>query len=164
MKTLKSFVLLALVLSGLTGPLTAQIQFHTPCNTPVDQDNFSNSAPWITEDLICGNGSIVVINNALDFSNVERIPPCPNWNANYICAVNTMIGACNGREMRLHRPIANNLTLSNVSWRAECKFRINNGNGPAHTLLGLTAGNGEPQGNRTNCPAWACNGNQNSCP
>src|SRR5205823_636262 len=65
-------------------------------------------------------------------------------------------GACNGREMRLSRPLSG--TLSNTSWRAECKFRITDGNGVAHGLMGYTAGTQDPEGLLTGCPSWTCGG------
>lgn len=104
---------------------------------PIDQDNFTNPALWNSVDPVSGNGSIQVTTGALTFSNTEL-------SVGNTCSTNH--GACNGREIRLWKALPSSQALSNTAWRAEFKFRILDGNGPGHTLLGFTAGNNEPQG------------------
>jgi hypothetical protein len=128
--------------------VTVSAQTTSPTCTPFYTDNFSNANGWTTVDPQDGNGSIKITGGAITFSNADTTP------------CNTNHGACNGREIRLYRPL--NPALSNTSWRAECKFNITDGNGPGHTLMGFTAGNNEPQGTYTGCSPWVCGGG-NSC-
>lgn len=117
------------------------------CTTPIDQDTFSNASTWtVVDPVTSGNGSVFVGSGALIFSSIEPNGP---W-----CTTN--LGACSGREMRLYRPLITGLPLSNSSWRAEWQFRLDGGNGPNHTLMGFTAGTGEPRGSFTSSPPWIC--------
>lgn len=129
--------------------ITVNAQTPSPTCTPFDADNFTNASVWTSVDAYDGNGSIKITGGAITFSNADTTP----------CTTNH--GACNGRELRLWRTL--NGQLSNTSWRAECKFSITDGNGPAHTLIGFTAGNqNDPEGSYSGCSAWSCNGG-NSC-
>lgn len=129
-----------IVLAVLCCVSLARVDAQTPACTPLDHDDFSSTGSWTQVDTDTGNGSvaIAITPGVLTFSNAE-------------CAGTT--GACNGRELRIWRSLP---PLNNVSWRAECKFQITNGNGVAHTLLGFTAGNLDPEGTRNGCPAWDC--------
>src|SRR5205807_176376 len=81
--------------------MSAQTPSPTPTCTPLDQDNFNSSSAWTPVDSYDGNGSIRVAGSAITFSNADPTT----------CATNH--GACNGRELRLWRPL--NGTLSNTS-------------------------------------------------
>jgi hypothetical protein len=131
--------------------LTARAQV-TSCPL-FDQDNFGNASAWTSVDPIAGNGSIQITAGTIYFSNNEPSGGTCNFD----------LGACNGREIRVWRPLVPG-ALSDTSWRAECKFRITNGNGACHGLMGYTAGNIDPEGVKGSCPSWVCNGNNNSCP
>ena len=114
-----------------------------------DQDNFGNASAWTSVDPVAGNGSIQITGGAVTFSNNDGSNTCASD-----------LGACNGREIRVYRPLSG--TLSNTSWRAECKFRITNGNGATYGLMGYTAGTLDPEGVYAGCPPWVCGGS-NSC-
>ena len=130
---------------ALIGLVAATLNAQTPTCTPFEQEDFnspSSVASWTPVDAVDGNGSIKISGSAITFSNADTSP----------CS--SAAGACNGRELRLWRRLSH--PLSNSSWRAECKFQITNGNGVAHTLLGFTAGNLDPEGTRNGCILWTC--------
>lgn len=142
-----AIIIVSILSMGYSIDTNAQV----PSCPLIDQDNFTTPAPWTSVDPEAGNGSIQVTTGALTFSNTEVVAAntCP-----------TNHGACNGREIRLWRPLSQ--PLSNTAWRAEFKFRISDGNGASHTLIGFTAGKNEPQGSY-NCTGWSC-GSGNGCP
>jgi hypothetical protein len=135
---MKLFIVLAFAFSVSLTTVDAQ----TPTCTPLDHDDFSTAGSWTSVDNESGNGSVAITGGAITFSNADS-PACPS-----------ATGACNGRELRVWRLLPQ--PLNNVSWRAECKFQITNGNGVAHTLLGFTAGNLDPEGTRSGCSPWTC--------
>jgi hypothetical protein len=117
----------------------------TNCILLFDHDNFTNPSAWTIVDGIDGNGSVVVGGGKLRFSNADPHP----------CALQH--GVANNRQVRTYRPLNN--FLNNHSWRAECKVRITDGNGPTQTLMAFTGGTQDPEG--TNIPstnAWSCGG------
>ncbi|HSY75564.1 MAG TPA: T9SS type A sorting domain-containing protein [Bacteroidia bacterium] len=121
-----------------------------PCAFAFDYDNFTNPSAWTVIDGVAGNGSVVVNGTGtLVFSNADFPNTCPSQH-----------GASNNRSLRTYRALTG--TLSNHSWRSECRVRITDGNGPTQTLMALTAGTQDPEGPNPGSTSWGCCANNTS--
>jgi hypothetical protein len=137
--------------------LLAQLPSHkTPCTAPVFTDDFS-SWTWSVYDVTCGNGWIQPWASSLYFDNDENYQTCFTCSSSH--------GLNNGRPSRAFKTVYSNASsLNNSTWRTECRFKITDGNGPGHMLIGVTSGNDDPQGSWFNCSlgSWSCS-NPGSC-
>lgn len=130
--------LAAVALSSVAG--------KSQCNVLADSDNFSSTAGFTQSDPVSGNGSVRISGGAISMSTFESVG----------AACGTSHGVHNNRDVRIYRPLA--VPLNNNSFRANCKINITDGNGPAQTLMGFTAGTLYPQGTNGST-FWNCSNN-----